>query len=299
MAAPSELMMTDTVRAVQRAFTLVRLMNKQDSWSLQEIAEASSLAKATAFRLLHTLQSEGYVCMSPKRLGVYRLTSKVQELGAGLTCFTIFADLADPIIISATREMGWPVSFAMPSAPFMRIVSCGMPYIPERSAKPTSMGGEHWMFSSAVGAAYLSRCRETDVQACLKAGMTEHDPGNTYLVPTPQALSSRIADVRATGYALRIANASELNSAMAVPVFIGEWVIGALACSTFPRSLSRTFIEKMLPPLVEAASRIAQACGGVSAAPVSLDEGDAVPLAQVRRLFVVERGQAMIRTASN
>lgn len=86
---------------------------------------------------------------------------------------------------------------------------------------------------------------------------------------------------------------------MAVPVFIGEWAIGAIACSTFPRSLSKTFIQKMLPPLVDAASRIAQACGGVSAAPPSLDEGDAVSLAQVRRLFVAKRRQVMIRTASN
>jgi DNA-binding IclR family transcriptional regulator len=47
---------------------------------------------------------------------------------------------------------------------------------------------------------------------------------------------------------------------MAVPVFAGDWVIGAIACSTFPRLLSHTFIQKMLPPLVETAARIAQAC---------------------------------------
>ena len=259
--------MSESIRAVQRALTLIRLMNKRDSWTLQQIAEESGLAKATAFRLLHTLHEEGYVHMPPRRLGVYRLSSKVRELGAGLTRFTIFADLAEPLIILATRELGWPVSFAMPAAPFMRIVSCGMPYSPEHSAKATSIGREHWMFSSAVGAAYLSRSSEKQIRACLDAAIAEQGAETVNAVPAPQNLLSSLQDVRVAGYALRIANVSDLNSAMAVPVFAGDWTIGAIACSTFPRSLSHAFIRRMLPPLVETAARIGRVCGETSAAP--------------------------------
>ena len=159
-----------------------------------------------------------------------------------------------------------PISFAMPAAPFMRIVSCGMPYIPERSARPTSLGREHWMFSSAVGAAYLSRCAEGRVQACLNAGIAEHDAGNANFIPERTQMITYVKRVRTAGYALRIATTSDVNSAMAVPVFTGDWIIGAIACSTFPRSLSRSFIEDVFPPLVETAAKIALACGCVGMA---------------------------------
>ena len=240
---------------------LVRLMNRRDSWTLQQIAKDSALAKPTVYRLLHTLIDEGYVHMPPGKVGVYRLTSKVRELGAGLTSFTIFADLADPIVIEATRNLDWPASFAMPDPPFMRIVSCGMPYSREHSAKPTSVGREHWMFSSAVGAAYLSRCGEGQLQACHQAAVRHRlRDGNATPVPSMRSLLSTAEQVRICGYALRIAKPSDVNSAIAVPVHVGDWAIGAIACSTFPRSLSAEFIQKVLPALTDAARQIAETC---------------------------------------
>ncbi len=252
--------MTEAIRSVQRALMLLRLMNKRDTWMLKQVAEESGLAKATAFRLLQTLHEEGYVHLSPKRPGVYRLSSTVRELGAGLTSFTLYADLAEPIVISTTRSTGWPVSFAMPSAPFMRIVSCGMPFSPEHSAKPTSVGREHWMFSSAVGAAYLSRCTQSEVEASLRAALSVNRLDGAMALPTIEALLATLSTVRMAGYSLRIANGADVNSAMAVPVVRDEEVIGAIACSTFPRSLSQDFVRRLLPTLTDAAAVIARAC---------------------------------------
>lgn len=240
---------------------LIRLMNRRDSWTLQQISNDSSLAKPTVYRLLHTLVDEGYVHMPPGKVGVYRLTSNVRELGAGLTAFTIFADLAEPIVIDATRNLDWPASFAMPDPPFMRIVSCGMPYSREHSVKPTSVGREHCMFSSAVGAAYLSRCSEAQLQTCHQVAVRHRlSDGNASPVPSMQHLLASAQTARSTGYALRIATPSDVNSAMAVPVYLGDWAIGAIACSTFPRSLPAEFIQKMLPDLTDAAHGIAKTC---------------------------------------
>ena len=259
--AKSRAGMSDSVRSVHRALMLIRLMNRRDSWTLQQISADSSLAKPTVYRLLHTLIDEGYVHMPPGKVGVYRLTSKVRELGAGLTSYTIFADLAEPIVIDATRQMDWPASFAMPDPPFMRIVSCGMPYSREHSAKPTSVGREHWMFSSAVGAAYLSQCGDTQLQLCHQAAVRHRlRDGNASPVPSLPSLQSAAEHTRNSGYALRIAKPTDVNSAMAVPVHVGDWAIGAIACSTFPRSLSAEFIRRALPQLIVAARRIAEAC---------------------------------------
>jgi hypothetical protein len=69
---------------------------------------------------------------------------------------------------------------------------------------------------------------------------TEHYHESTHFASTPQTLSSRIADVKTPGYVLWIASAAGLNLVMALPIFIGEWVAGAIACTStrgeFPRA---------------------------------------------------------------
>lgn len=257
--------MSDAIRSVQRILMLIRLMNRRDSWTLQQIAQDSGLAKPTTYRLLHTLMDEGYVHMPPGKVGVYRLTTKIRELGAGLTWFTIFADIAEKVVIDATKSLDWPASFAMPDPPFMRIVSCGMPYSQAHSVKPTSVGREHWMFASAVGAAYLSRCSSAQLEECHQAAVRHRmRAGHASPVPSMAKVISGAQDVRGVGYALRFAKQSDVNAAMAVPVYLDDWAIGSIACSTFPRSLSAEFIQKVLPGLTDSAHRIARACAAAS-----------------------------------
>ena len=250
------------VRSVRRAFALVRLMNRRDDWSLHQLAEESGLAKATVHRLLRTLAEERYVYAPPGRPGHYRLTSMVAELSAGLSRATRCADAAEPIIVAATRSLGWPVSLALPEVPFMQIVACGMPHDPAHSAKPTSVGHRHWMFSSAVGNAFLSRCSEEEVGDCRKEAAAFRTADNLAPdLPPLEILIAKAQDVRVRGYAVRIATRAELNSAVAVPVIGATAAIGALACSTFPHSLSTRFIDRVIEPLAEVAAQIAEACG--------------------------------------
>jgi DNA-binding IclR family transcriptional regulator len=253
--------MAELIRAVQRALSVLRLMNTRESWMLQELAQASGLAKATLHRLLGTLEQEGYVHTFPGIPGLYRLTQHMQELSAGLTDFAIFADLAEPIVIEATRELTWPVSFAMPEPPFMRVVSCGMPYAPARSATTTTVEMRHWMFSSAVGKAYLSRCTAEEIDSMCNAAASYCRSTSVALpIPTAKEVFRVAADAKAEGHAVRFASRSDLNSAMAVPVFSSGTVLGALACSTFPRSMTQRFMAATLEPLIQTAQRVFDAC---------------------------------------
>jgi IclR family transcriptional regulator, mhp operon transcriptional activator len=253
----------ETVRAVQRALNLIRVMNSRETWTLHELALASMLAKTTVHRLLATLQESGYVHNPPGKAGLYRLTSQTCQLSAGLTAATRYADAADPIVVSTTLSLEWPVSFAIAEPPFMRIVSCGMPHSPAHSAKPTSIGARHWMFSSAVGRAYLSRCSANEVELVRSKGEAFRDSSDVELhVPALPSLREDMANVRAKGYAIRVATRSDLNSALAVPVHQGDHVVGSLACTTFPHSLSDQFIASVMAGLRRAADEIALTCPG-------------------------------------
>ena len=259
MATPAE--PAAAVRSVQRAFALVRLMNRRDDWSLHQLATQSGLAKATVHRLLRTLAEERYVYALPGRPGHYRLTSMVAELSAGLSQATRRADAAEPIIMAATRSLGWPVSLAVADVPFMQVVACGMPHDPAHSAKPTSVGHRHWIFSSAVGNAFLSRCSDQQIAQCRDKAAAFRTADNLAPdLPPLEALIAKAREVQARGYAVRIANRADLNSAVAVPVLVATEVIGALACSTFPHSLSAQFINRIVAPLTDVAAQIAEAC---------------------------------------
>ena len=253
----------ETVRAVQRALNLIRVMNSRETWTLHELALTSMLAKTTVHRLLATLQESGYVHNPPGKAGLYRLTSQTRQLSAGLTAATRYADAADPIVVSTTLALEWPVSFAIAEPPFMRVVSCGMPHSPAHSAKPTSIGARHWMFSSAVGRAYLSRCSANEIELVRSKGEAFRDSSDVELhVPALDRLREDMASVRAKGYAIRVATRSDLNSALAVPVHHGEHVVGSLACTTFPHSLSDQFIASVMVGLRRAADEIALTCLG-------------------------------------
>jgi IclR family transcriptional regulator, mhp operon transcriptional activator len=254
---------SETVRSVQRVLRLITVMNQRETWALLELAEACGLAKTTVHRLLQTLEAEGYVHSLPGRIGLYRLTTQTEGLSRGLTAATRYADAADPLIIKATKAIGWPVSFGLPETPFLRIVSCGMPFSPERSAKPTSIGTRHWIFTSAVGRAYLSRCSPEQIAKIHDQGEAFRESSKINLpVPTLDELLRDASNVKGSGYSVRQAMRRDLNSAMAAPVYRDDDVIGALALATFPHSLSARVISEFTPSLIQTASEIAAACLG-------------------------------------
>ena len=64
------------IRAVARALNLLDAMNERQPCSLAELHHATGLPKPTVFRILATLEAEGYV-RSEGALGQYRLTARI------------------------------------------------------------------------------------------------------------------------------------------------------------------------------------------------------------------------------
>jgi|GEM_PF-837938 IclR family mhp operon transcriptional activator len=247
--------MHDSVRAVERALHLMRLMNERESWTLHELSLRSGLAKATLHRLLRTLESEGYVRAPAGCVGIYRLTALTRQLSTGLTRHSLYADVAEHVIVSGTKAIRWPLSFAMAEGAFMRIVACGMPYSP-LAAKPTSIGRRHSMFTSAVGKTYLAYCTAAERRAVMDAATGEDHAMHSM---SPSAIRTEMREVRGRGYATRFAIPKDLNSAFAVPVMSGRTLFGTLACSAFTRTLDQQFIDELLAPVTQTALSLASA----------------------------------------
>jgi IclR family transcriptional regulator, mhp operon transcriptional activator len=248
--------MTDSIRAVQRALRLIRLMNTRPAWTLAELVRELQLPKTSVFRMLRTLEEEGFVKSPPGTHGLYRICSSVQDLASGITSESVLADVAAPIVIAGTKRLRWPLSVAALDDCHMRVIFCGMPYS-RLATRTTTVNRRYWMFSSALGGAYFAFCHPIERQVITERAiefLNEHGLDWPY---TAAKLAAEMKATRRAGYSVRWAGPNDATSAMGVPIGTDGDVIGSLVCSTYPKSLNDRRVQELKPDLQKVANDIA------------------------------------------
>lgn len=98
---PSEESSPDFVTALARGLSVISAFGKDtQAMTLTEVGKRTNLTRATARRLLLTLNSLGYVDYDGK---LFRLTPKVLELGYAYLSSMNFLDVVQPIIERASK----------------------------------------------------------------------------------------------------------------------------------------------------------------------------------------------------
>lgn len=93
-------------QAVVRAISVLKTLGKSDNaYGLTEIGTATGLSKATVFRLLGALETEGMVARDSTS-GAYRLGPELISLGANALCTTDLRTIARDELIRITEESG-------------------------------------------------------------------------------------------------------------------------------------------------------------------------------------------------
>lgn len=234
----------DIVRSVVRAFSLLRLMNFRQYWTLQELHDETGLPKATLWRLLSTLRHEGYV-LAEDKVGTYRLSSKVRELDDGYTESNRMVDLARPILIETTKRIKWPCALGTLDGDSMVVRFSSARHSP-LALFTTTVGLRRELLTTAMGRSYLAFCSEK-----IRMTLLEHVAPASLPV-----IEDDLAQVRAVGYAVRSGTGDPASSTMAVPVYVDRESVATLSMTTFPRSMNVITIEKHYPVLVDAAEQI-------------------------------------------
>ena len=247
--------MSDSVRSVKRALDLIRLMNTRSVWALADLTLAMALPKTTVFRLLQTLEEEGLVRAHPGTHGLYRLSSSVHSLAAGVPYGSLLGEISNSAIIAGTKRLRWPLSVAVLDDCYMRVVCCGMPYS-KLAAKTTTLNRRYWMFTSALGSAYISFADPIEQQIILERAMAVLSDHGTAWPYTQTQLAQRMKAIRYAGYSVRQATGQDATSAIAVPLNTQDELLGALVCSTYPKSLTDARINQLYPELTQVRSEI-------------------------------------------
>ncbi|WP_407115532.1 IclR family transcriptional regulator C-terminal domain-containing protein [Bradyrhizobium sp. LMG 9283] len=243
---------TDFVESLDRGLRLLQCFGTAAGpMTLSDLARAADLPRATARRMLFTLQRGGYVSGDGK---LFSLTPHVLTLAASYLRSNQIIALLQPVldrIATAAQEIsslavldGDDVVFIARGGP-TRVFSSGL-----------EIGYRLPAFCTSVGRAMLGQFGDTDLAARLNAMNREALTPQT--VTDPKVLLARITADRAQGYSLVDREAEPHFRSISVPVrrYDGVIVAAINMGAHVDRVPAQELIDRFLPLLREGAEAV-------------------------------------------
>jgi IclR family transcriptional regulator, mhp operon transcriptional activator len=97
-----------SVRSLQRGLKILRLISRKAG----EIAEQVGLARPTVYRLIETLEEEGYIVRSSSD-NRFRVTHEARSLGIGYDAVNSISQAAGPVLIELSHRFIWPFDLSV------------------------------------------------------------------------------------------------------------------------------------------------------------------------------------------
>lgn len=242
---------TQSVQAIERGLAVLQVFSREHpAPTLSEVARLSGTTRATARRILLTLERLGHVRSDGRR---FSLTPKVLCLGWAYLSSLDLWEIAEPLMEDLVQETGESCSAATLDLPDAVYVA----RVPTRRIMSITLtvGTRLPAFATSMGRVLLADLPPAELDAFL-AGTTL-EPFTPLTVTDPERLRSALAEVRRQGWAL-VDQELELGlRSVAVPLRgAGGRVVAALNVSA---AASRVPTERLRGQLLPALERTAAA----------------------------------------
>ncbi len=252
----------ENVRALARGLKILRYVNAVGEARAAEIALHLDIPRPSVYRLLRTLEEEGYVYYSASDSRV-RVTSQSASLGDSYAATSMVCRAAGPILARYTTTFTWPIDLSFYENAHMVVQETTHAQSP-LSIDRGMIGYRLPMLRSSAGRAYLGHCDSTERELIIKHVRRLNNPeDNAFLVSS--RLETMLADVKGKGLASRGPGTFRPQTAsIAVPVIIHArvtacistiWVSGAMTMNEA--------IGQYEGPLREVAAGIAEAAEAI------------------------------------
>jgi DNA-binding IclR family transcriptional regulator len=214
------------------------------------LAHELNIDRSTALRLLRQLQATGYVARDDETKCYAAVGARFMRLVSSTPDHTDLSDLVDPVLRAVRTQHGEASLLAVPARGSMVYAA----FFPSHQLLTVreQLGAVRPMHCSAVGKAYLSGLDEAAFEEELNRlkfeGGTEHAPADR------PALYRQVVTARQLGYAVDRDETSIGVSCVAVPLWIGDSLIGAIGVTGPSTRLSAALVQAIGPELGEAAA---------------------------------------------
>ena len=247
---------SDNVRALSRGLNILRFLNRAGAARVAEIASELNLPRPTVYRLLHTLEEDGYVLYSGSNSRV-RLSPLAAALGDSSSMRSQLCQVAAPIINKFTDIHAWPVSVTTYKDGHMVIEESTH----NRSPLSVDTGMEGYslpMLRTSDGRVYLSACSKSERKIIIDLIRAEGLPED---LPFLQKnwLDENLTEYFEQGFATRSPPIFRLKtSTLSVPILASERLLGCLSIVWVTKAMKlEDGVESYAILLQKAAKKIA------------------------------------------
>lgn len=239
-----------TLSSGVRCLQILRLLsNAEEDLPLREIAEATGLHPSTAYRIVATLVSEGFVEQEADRR--YRLSLEAFSVGAGYLRRSAIRRAATPLVMRLAEQTQSSVNLAFWHKGKVVVADCiPMPGMYKFYTETGTIIPAH---ATAIGKAILAF---RDKSAVAEIGpLTRYTPTTIWTIP---ALVEEIERIRGNGYAVDNEENILGCKCVAAPILrSGREAIAAISISAPPTMVP----DERIPEL---ADRVKEICLTVS-----------------------------------
>jgi IclR family pca regulon transcriptional regulator len=240
------------VRSFARGLSVIRAFGgNRSAMTLSEVAERAAVTRASARRVLLTLQQLGYVSADGRH---FRLTPKILDLGYSYLSSLDVWEYAEPImeeLVAQVREScsasvldGDEIVYVL-RVPTSRIMSINL-----------GIGTRLPAYATSMGRVLLAGLGDAELESYL--ARTERPQLTPYTVTGADEVRAILRDVRANGWALVDQELEVGLRSIAVPLSSGSGrVVAALNVSAHAtRVTAEGMVADLLPHLRAAQARI-------------------------------------------
>lgn len=243
------------IEPISRALRLVEALNQRPMNSIEQLHGDTGLPKPTLVRLLQALIAEGYVSQVSRSAG-YRLTARVLALSSGYHSRALLVDVAQPLMDAFTQKHKWPLYLAVPGEQGLWVRYSTVALTP---MAPDPTAGYSYRLSplvAGVGKAYLAFCSQAERRRLLAPLLGKADPVDGQIRDKGE-IERLLAEVKAQGYATTGDLLGDRGRGLAVPLYDGPRVIGALSMRHFRSAMSEAEVAgRFLGPLRDLSHQI-------------------------------------------
>ena len=245
------------VKSTQKTLAVLLAFNGGNTeMTVSQVAAATEQTRASARRFLLTLVDLGYLEVNG---GNFRLTARVLDLGASYLSGLTLPKAATSHLEALARELG-------ESAALCVLEGQDILYV-ERVSSPrlhsmnVAIGNRLPAWVTSMGRVLIAAMSASEQDKFLSESNLQQYTEHT--IAELEQLKSELQKVAAQGWSLVNQELDEGLRGLAVPVYRGDQLLGALNISVKRgRHDEQTITEELLPRLLQAAKNIADDFGG-------------------------------------
>jgi IclR family mhp operon transcriptional activator len=233
---------------------LIRELNVTGPSSVQQLAVRTGLNRTTCYRLLQTLQKDGFVIVDEEN-ALFSLTAQVRMLSEGVSARDLSSQAALPPMFALLKEVSWPSDFAVFELGSMVIRESTHSFSPF-SIYRSMVGRRRSLVRSALGRAVLSAAAPALRREMLEITAT-FVPEDTAIAKDPSFIDRIVSQTKKDGYASSVGESDHGISGIALPIEGAGPVLGSLNLVFFSSAMTPEIAaERYLPSMKKAVKDI-------------------------------------------